>query len=434
MKRSHIDETGTIVDKNVRLAMEYFAERTAHDLNNMITPLLAYPDMLVRMLPDESCVNVVKALQESAERAHHFTKRLSALAGGDTTEAKEFDIAKVTSEALGVVREQVGTTSGITIEGNLEENCLFHMQEAVFLHALEALLDNAIGAVSRTESGGNVAVTLKKVRIPNSTSGLHSEIIPGGGYYRLSVQDTGQGMTKADMSYAIEPFVKGEHKGPGCGGGLGLSIAYCALRRNGAYLQIESSPEQGTTASMYFPVKGEEGLTADPETTTKESGGMAAALAGGSNKAKQTATSEQVASETSPAKDGKVQRVLVVDDEAPIVDLFKMILENFLSDVSVDVAANGQEALDLFKAKNHPVLVMDLHMPVMDGQSAFFALQRYCEEAQAQMPSVVFCTGYAPQAPLLEAVEADPRHAMLNKPVQSEILVNMVRDRLPSEP
>ena len=122
--------------------------------------------------------------------------------------------------------------------------------------------------------------------------------------------------------------------------------------------------------------------------------------------------------------------MLLVDDEEPIRILFEMILSADLPDLRIDLASNGQEALDLFSRKHHALLLMDLHMPVMDGRAAFEAIRELCCTRRWQMPSVVFCTGFAPPEPVVKAVEENESYGLLAKPVSSRSLIEAVRIRL----
>ena len=123
-------------------------------------------------------------------------------------------------------------------------------------------------------------------------------------------------------------------------------------------------------------------------------------------------------------------RILVVDDEEVIQKLFSMVLSWELPQAKVEIAGNGAEALEAFAVSHHGVLLMDLHMPVMDGQSAFHALERRCRESDWEMPRVVFCSGFAPPSDLRERVEQDDAHCMLSKPVPNEVLIDAVRQGL----
>lgn len=123
-------------------------------------------------------------------------------------------------------------------------------------------------------------------------------------------------------------------------------------------------------------------------------------------------------------------RVLVVDDERAIRLLFQLILSEELPGREVDVASNGQEAFEAFQCRHHAVLLMDLHMPVMDGQQAFREIDDLCRRENLEMPSFVFCTGYAPPDELRNVIESSSRHGLLSKPVGTADLVRAVRERL----
>jgi YesN/AraC family two-component response regulator len=123
-------------------------------------------------------------------------------------------------------------------------------------------------------------------------------------------------------------------------------------------------------------------------------------------------------------------RVLIVDDEAGIRDLFSMILSHDLPEAALGQACNGQEAVEHFREYHDHVLIMDLHMPVMDGLTAFSKIAEICTEDSLEMPAVVFCTGYAPPDAVRRIVSTCVRHHLLSKPVRSETLVDTIRSRL----
>ena len=124
------------------------------------------------------------------------------------------------------------------------------------------------------------------------------------------------------------------------------------------------------------------------------------------------------------------RRTLIVDDEKEIVRLFHMILGTELPDLVIDEAYNGAEAVDAFSEGHHAVLILDLHMPVMDGQASFGRIQELCRTRNWQMPSVVFCTGYAPPDLVTRAVREEGAHCLLSKPVSGDDIVRAVRTRL----
>ncbi|MCX7591109.1 MAG: response regulator, partial [Kiritimatiellae bacterium] len=87
---------------------------------------------------------------------------------------------------------------------------------------------------------------------------------------------------------------------------------------------------------------------------------------------------------------GQGCRILVADDEKAIAALYAMILSAELPECRVDCAANGAEAIALFRERRHSVVVLDLHMPILDGQRTFREIENFCREYGQPMPSVVF--------------------------------------------
>ena len=123
-------------------------------------------------------------------------------------------------------------------------------------------------------------------------------------------------------------------------------------------------------------------------------------------------------------------RVLVVDDEKAIRAVFQQILSYGLSDCRVDLAVNGAEAVEAFRDVNYGLILMDLHMPVMDGERAFDEIMKICSSDSREMPSIVFCTGYIPSENLRKIVSENPIHCILQKPISNDKLLETLKKRL----
>jgi CheY-like chemotaxis protein len=110
--------------------------------------------------------------------------------------------------------------------------------------------------------------------------------------------------------------------------------------------------------------------------------------------------------------------------------VFRAQIEHDLPDLHVDMATNGRIAVEEFSRGHHAILVMDLSMPVMDGRQAFEAISRICEERGWEMPSVIFCTGFAPEEFLEKVLQGHPEHSLLLKPVGGTAVVRAIVQRL----
>ena len=123
-------------------------------------------------------------------------------------------------------------------------------------------------------------------------------------------------------------------------------------------------------------------------------------------------------------------RVLIVDDEKTIRELFLRILSYNLPDCRIDVAVNGVEAVESFRQGRHNVLLMDLKMPLMDGEQAFQAIREICTAEHLKMPAIIFCTGYAPPDTLDRILQENPNCCVLKKPVANQQLMDTIKARL----
>jgi len=120
-------------------------------------------------------------------------------------------------------------------------------------------------------------------------------------------------------------------------------------------------------------------------------------------------------------------KILIVDDEAPIRKLFNMILSIGIVGAEIDEACNGLEAVRLFQDKRHGIILMDLRMPVMGGFQAYLTIKNVCSEAKLLMPAFIFCTGFASPAAVQEIVGEGKSCRLLMKPTKSADLIQAVK-------
>ena len=127
------------------------------------------------------------------------------------------------------------------------------------------------------------------------------------------------------------------------------------------------------------------------------------------------------------------RKILIADDESSIRDLFLQVVRYGLPNCRVDLAVNGEEAVEAFRNGRHAVMVMDLKMPVMDGEKAFLEIVKLCKAENWAMPAVVFCTGYDASGRIEKLVKENPSHCLLRKPVMNDELMEAIKARLPAE-
>ncbi len=387
-----------VVDDAVRQALRLFAGRLAHDFNNLLTPLLAYPSLIRSDLPEGGVSrDLMDTLEETAETMAHIAGRLADFALPCGRAKHPLCIDDVLKEIL-IQLEQDDRSMGITITPLKESGIQVMISHDPLACVFKAVCFNALEAMA---GKGVLTITVDELAVDAPLEAPGGEVAVGH-YARVSVHDTGPGIPPELRDEVFEPFFTTHKDTKVRGSGLGLTIALSTIRDRGGYVLFGDEDEEGCTVSILFPADGDVSCSdQDSELDVKEED-----------------------EGNAPA------RVLVVDDEEPIVELFKLMLESAISNVQVDIARNGREAVEAFEQGHHDVVVMDLHMPVMDGQTAFAALGDLCKEKKLEMPGVVFCTGYAPPDGVKQAIAGESRHALLHKPVTTDNLVQAVKDRL----
>jgi len=123
-------------------------------------------------------------------------------------------------------------------------------------------------------------------------------------------------------------------------------------------------------------------------------------------------------------------RILIVDDEEALRHTLKLMLAPELPGVLIDTATNGMEAMKRFHADHHAVILIDLFMPVMNGEQAYRGIEQICAKDKWEMPAIVFYTAHNPSRELRNMVAQNPRHCLLQKPVKNEVLAETIRSRL----
>ena len=127
------------------------------------------------------------------------------------------------------------------------------------------------------------------------------------------------------------------------------------------------------------------------------------------------------------------KRILIVDDEEAILRAFKHILASAFPQCLITVAEDGAVAMETFSIHYHDIVILDLMMPVMDGQRTLYEIEVICENRNWEMPHVIFCTGFVPPSSVRDLVETKPFCSLLLKPVSRKTLIAKVKACLGEE-
>ncbi|HEY1187829.1 MAG TPA: PAS domain S-box protein [Gemmata sp.] len=354
----------------------------AHDFNNLLTVVLGNLE-LVRCgaATGAEVQELLLATERAAKQAADLTKQMLGFARRQPLRTTSIDLNALVREALVLLRRTIDPR--ITIRFGPAPDLRPVAADPVQLQ--QVLMNLCLNARDAMPEGGTLAIETADADPPGGPEGQR--------FVRLSVSDTGTGMSDEVRAKIFDPFFT--TKGVGQGTGLGLAVVYGVATAHGGSVEVASAPGAGSRFDVYLPrgaASGDDLATERPEVRTDFPRG------GG-------------------------ETVLVADDEAGVRDLAKVALE--LSGYTVLVAADGAEAVDVFRKAGGRVklAVLDASMPKLSGRQVFEAIRR-----TAPGVKVLFASGYHGGG-LLPA-DDPPGTRRLNKPYVPSQLAAVVQEML----
>ena len=310
----------------------------AHDLNNVLTPILVSLKLL-REMKGETPAEVLDTLEASAHRGASIVQQVLSFARGVEGEKAVLQVKHPLNEVLKIAKDVFPRT--IEIRSHFEQDLWPVTGDATQLH--QVFMNLVVNARDAMPNGGRITIESRNTKIDENYARMQPEAKPGP-YVVISVSDTGTGIAPAVLPKIFEPFFTTKDIGKGTG--LGLSTAAGIVRSHSGFLAVYSELGQGSSFKVYLPA-----AESRPESQPEQRG-------------------------TSALLQGHGEMVMVVDDEAAIREIIKVTLEN--NGYKVITANDGTEAVAAFatqKRKVHAVMV-DLMMPFMDGIATIRALQK----------------------------------------------------------
>lgn len=362
----------------------------AHDFNNLLAVILNYSEFVADQLPEGEMRQDVEEIQRAAKRGADLTRQLLIFARRELNRPELLDVNDVVSGVEKVLRRTLG------------ENVEFVKSLASDLPAVRAdpgqleqvFLNLAVNSRDAMPGGGRLLVETALVDL----DATYVEAHPGaavGRFVRLTVSDTGTGMTPEVAARAFEPFFT--TKPTGHGTGLGLATVYGIVTQAGGSIRIYSEEGSGTLIAIHLPAVDEK-VTRQPRTAA-----------------------------AAPAK-GSGETVLVVEDEAPV--LFATIRILSANDYTVFAESVPADALALLADTDRriDVLLTDIVMPQMSG----IELATRARELRPEL-KVLYMSGYSSEM-ISRQGTLNVGSCLLQKPFTRAELLNEVGEVLASEP
>jgi len=374
-------------------ALGQLAGGIAHDFNNVLQAVQGGAALIERRHTDPDGVRrLTRMVTEAANRGAAITRRLLAFSRRGDLRTEAVDPAALLTDLREVLTHTLGAGIGVrvTVPPGLPPLLADKSQ-------LETVLIN-LATNARDAMAGNGTLSLAGAvePLPRDNAPGYPDTLKPGTYLRLSVTDTGTGMTPDVLARVTEPFFT--TKAQGTGTGLGLAMAKGFAEQSGGGLHIESAPGRGTTVMLWFP------------------------LATGIPVAARAPDRDDAMNETGHA------RLLVVDDEPLVREI--LTEELAAAGYAVLAAPDSPTALALLDAGEAvDLLVSDLSMPGMDGVS----LIREAQRRQPRLPAILL-TGFATNAAEIAVGDAvSGTFTLLRKPIEGRILAERVAVLLAGE-
>ena len=308
----------------------------AHDFNNLLMGMTGPLSMLRRDLPaDSDSARHADRVAATAENLSRLTGQLLAIARGVHSEPRPTSLRGIVEDNLPLLHGLVGTRFGIDLH-IADSPARVHADRAQLDQVLLNLAQNACEAMERS---GTLKITVDMVNRPEPFECGRTGSHPAGDYVRLLVEDTGQGMDAETQAKIFEPYFSTKADGSG----LGLAAILGIVRRHKGAISLESTPGEGTRVEVLFPPCAEE--EDEAQEPVRE-----------------------------PTESASIQRVLLVDDHDMVREVAAELLG--MLGCTVDQAASGEEALEIYRARNTPfdLVLLDVSMPGMTGVETHEAL------------------------------------------------------------
>jgi PAS domain S-box-containing protein len=361
------------------------ASGIAHDLNNILTPLLMSVQVLKEKNADPDGKRLLESLEANVQRGASLVKQVLTFGRGIEGERVLLNPKHIAREIKQIVDETF--PKSVEFELHCPSDLWTIIGNGTQLH--QVLLNLCVNARDAMPNGGKLSVQITNLTVDEAYAAKKLEARPGP-YVVITVTDTGTGIPKEIQEKIFDPFFT--TKAPGKGTGLGLSTTLAIVKSHDGFINCYSEQGKGAVFKVYFPA-------------------------------------HPTAAEEKPAADSRLPRghnelVLVVDDEEPILNLAQNVLKRF--GYRVLLAANGVEAVALYarRQKEIAAVITDMVMPVMGGPATITALKAINPNIK-----IIGSSGLASKDGMAKAEDAGIRH-FIPKPYTAEIMLNVLREAL----
>ena len=347
-------------------AIGTLAGGVAHDLNNILSGILTYPELLLLQLKvDDPMYRPLQTIQASGEKAAAIVQDLLTLARRGVSITKTLNLNTIITDYLSSPEYQqlLMYHPNVQVKTNLANN-LMNLSGSG-LHLSKALMNLVTNGVESMMSGGHLTIQTEN-RYLDKPLKLYEQVLEGE-YVTLIIKDEGSGIKEQDLNRIFEPFYTKKKMGRS-GTGLGMAVVWGAIQDHHGYIDCQSEMHEGTVFTLYFPV------------------------------CRDAVTNHAPVPQFNQLK-GRGETILVVDDVKEQREIASMILAKL--NYTIHTVTNGEEALSFLEENSVDLVILDMIMePGIDGLATYQAIIKKWPEQKA-----IIASGFSEIGRLNEALQ-----------------------------
>jgi PAS domain S-box-containing protein len=318
-------------------AIGTLAGGVAHDLNNILSGLVSYPELVLLDIPEESPLRKpMLTIQKAGQKAAAIVQDMLTLARRGVSVAEVVNLNQIIRQYLASLEceKLLSFHPGAKVETELEANLLNILGSPV--HLSKTIMNLVSNAAEAMPEGGTISISTQSRYLDKLLNGY--ETIDAGEYVILTVADIGTGISPAEIDKIFEPFYTKKAMGRS-GTGLGMAVVWGTIKDHKGYIHVDSDEGKGTTIELYFPVTRKPIRSNDIPTTSEK-------------------------------YKGEGQTILVVDDVKEQREIAAKILTQL--GYSVETVSSGEKAFEYLESKPADLIVLDMIMlPGIDGLETY---------------------------------------------------------------
>jgi PAS domain S-box-containing protein len=351
----------------------------AHDLNNILSPIMLAVQMLQLKTADEASLKMLEILQTNAERGSEMIKQILSFARGVSGQRVSVQLKHLIKEIAKILKETLPRS--IEIQFRIPDELWLINGDATQLH--QVLMNLCINARDAMPDGGTLSLVAENCVVDETYAEMTADARPGR-YVRIKVTDNGTGIKPENLARIFDPFFTTKEIGHGTG--LGLSTVLGIVKGHQGFINVYSETGKGSEFRIYLP-------------------------------AQESAQFQMTALPPAELPRGNGELILVVDDEPSIRQIARTTLEAF--NYKVLTASDGAEAIALFAQQHTDIkaVLTDLMMPLMDGLALIRALRKLSPDIR-----IIASSGLASSGKTAE-VSREGAQAFLPKPYTASVLL-----------